>query len=192
MIWCYLLILPFLWEQLIAGFNPGVRMIVCFMLFFSGLVSLIGGINGQCTGYELATRSELNAVAAAVKPFPAVSTFAAFPTFNHPLLLNGRKIAVGYSGHLWSHGYANFQEEENTLRALMLGGPGWRENARTLDVRYIYWGSREAGEFSGSVEPWKTECRQVAQAEDFNIYDLQSSATNPAPVTTAPAEARPR
>ena len=174
MIWCYLAILPFLWECLIARLHYGLRVACCVLLFFSGFVSLIGGLDGRHEGYELAQRNELESVARAVKTLPVAATFAASPIYNHPLLLNGRKIAVGYDGHLWSHGIANYRDEEARLKSLMLGEPGWRKIAGTMNVRYIFWGTREREEFKSSTQPWKTESRLIRHDPLFEIFDLQS------------------
>src|SRR5207245_1470513 len=44
MIWSYLVVLPFLWSHLIARFDAPLRVAICFFLFFSGFVSLFGGL----------------------------------------------------------------------------------------------------------------------------------------------------
>ena len=173
MIWSYLVILPFLWENLIALWPSWFRAVCCMMLFFSGFVSLVGGLDGSHDGYELAERTELASVQGAVKDLPVNATFAASPTFNHPLLLNGRKIAVGYDGHLWSHGIANFQEEEDRLKSLMLGRPGWLQIAKEMNIRYLYWGKRENEDFYSSAQPWKKVSRLVFHDPQFDIYDLR-------------------
>ena len=173
MVWCYLALLPFLWENLIAGLNSWLRTACCVLLFFSGCISLIGGLDNTHTGYELTQRKELEAVADAVRSLPLAERFASAPGYNHPLLLNGRKIAVGYPGHLWSHGIANYEEEEDRLKSLMLGEPGWRQTAAEMDVRYIFWGPREESDFPESAQPWKTEGRLIRHSPWFDIYELR-------------------
>ncbi|MEI8341537.1 MAG: hypothetical protein WCH43_08405 [Verrucomicrobiota bacterium] len=173
MVWCYLAILPFLWECLIAPLNFWIRIVCCLALFFSGFVSLLGGLDASHDGYELAQRRELKSVEEAVKTLPVNARFASAPGYNHPLLLNGRKIAVGYAGHLWSHGVANYEEEESRLKSLMLGNPDWRQIATDMNVRYIFWGPREDSDFPQSKQPWTTEGRLISHTPWFDIYDLQ-------------------
>jgi hypothetical protein len=172
-IWCYLCILPFLYEMLALipfPYGAPVRAVCYVMLFLSGFVSLLGGLDATHTGYDIAVRSELDPVSHAVRNLSAESTFAGSPTYNHPLLLSGCKMVEGYDGHLFSHGI-QFGERKEELTAMMRGGSNWREIAVKLQVRYIYWGPREAQEYAGSTEPWKG--MPVAAAGDWGtIYDL--------------------
>ena len=138
-IWAYFICLPFLWSELIAGFLWPVRAGLCFVLFVSGFVSLIGGLKVGSPGFDIADRIELNALANVLEKIPVKERFAAFPVYNHPLLLDGRKLVLGYPGHLWTQGF-DYGPIEQQLNALMLGAPDWRERA-TLCTRAISLGS---------------------------------------------------
>jgi hypothetical protein len=179
MIWCYLAILPFIHEMLLA--ETGVWGLVLRganypLLFFSGFISLLGGLDGSHTGYEIAKRSELEPVEFAVAGIPANVTFAGWPTYNHPLLLSGCKMVVGYAGHLFSHGI-DYQARDEEVTRLMMGADDWRDIAQRLNVRYLFWGPMEAENYTGSTQPWKN--LPVAAAGDWGtIYDLGAA---PAP-----------
>ena len=105
--------------------SPQTRAGVCLLLFFSGFVSLIGGLAAGRPGYQFASRTEIDFVAAAVRRLPIETRFAGFPTYNHSLLLNGRKMVCGYGGHLWTQGI-NYTQVENKLHDLMLGQGDWK------------------------------------------------------------------
>jgi len=175
LLWCYLAVLPFLWRNLIAERPFAARAPICFALFFSGFISLFGGIDQSHKGYDLAKRSELDGTRDAVRALPIDEIFAGSPTYNHPLLLIGRKMVMGYPGHLWSHGY-DYQAREKKLGQLMMGGAKWREIAASLNVRYLFWGEKEEAEgdggYAGSRQPWKE--REIAEGEWGKIYDLGS------------------
>jgi hypothetical protein len=179
MIWSYFVWLPFLWRELIARWPVIIRAAICFLLFFSGFVSLLGGLVVGSPGFDIANRTELNAVADAVKKLPIKERFASFPTFNHPLLLDGRKVVLGYPGHLWTQGFADYGQIDNQLRELMLGMPGWRERARDLHARYLFWGDEEKRAYAGSREPWKVESPAVASGPWGAIYDLERRTSTP-------------
>ena len=87
-------------DRSIESFRAGLRPAGPF---FSGAVSLIGGLDGR-HGYAIARRSELAAWQHAIVDIPPEDRFACVPDYNHPLILLGRKVACGYEGHLWSHG----------------------------------------------------------------------------------------
>jgi len=177
MIWAYLAVLPFLYEMLqrIPSWMGAVARPVCYAgLFLSGFVSLIGGLDASHSGYEIAKRSELDPVSQAVRFLPPDATFAGWPTYNHPLLLSGCKMVEGYNGHLYSYGI-DYQPRLDKLESMMMGEEGWREIARELNVRYLFWGSREEDAYKGSTEPWKN-LPVVASGDWGTIYDLNPDA----------------
>jgi hypothetical protein len=176
LIWAYFITLPILWERLLRRWPAPARAGVCIIMFFSGFVSLIGGLGANKGGYELANRSEVDFVAAAVRRLPVEARFAGFPTYNHPLLLNGRKMVCGYGGHLWTQGI-NSTDVENKLRNLMLGQGDWKKAARELQVRYLFWGNLEKANYAASTRPWEKQLPLVAQGGWGSIYDFGSETT---------------
>jgi hypothetical protein len=174
-IWAYFICLPFLWRELIAKWPWPVRAGVCFLLFASGFVSLVGGLAVGTPGFDIADRTELEAVATVVRKVPIKERFAAFPTYNHPLLMNGRKVVLGYPGHLWTQGF-DYAPIEQQLQALMLGAPDWRERARALHARYLFWGREEKRAYASSSQPWHGKAAVVATGFWGTIYDLERTA----------------
>lgn len=172
-IWSYFLILPFLWRDLIARWQWPIRAGICFVLFFSGFVTLLGGL--KMGDYEIANRAEVDSVASAVQSLPISQRFAAYPTYNHPLLLAGRKVVLGYPGHLWTQGF-DYAAVERELQSLMLGAPGWRERARDLGVRYLFWGNEEMRAYPSSTQPWRGTTAVVESGPWGTIYDLTTAA----------------
>ena len=174
MIWAYFLILPFLWSDLIARWSIPLRVGACIALFGSGFVSLFGGLAAGRSGFEFSDRRELDAVGVAVRSLPAEARFAAYPTYNHPLLLQGREVVLGYPGHLWTQGFKNYENVEQKLRELMEGAQNWREIARALRVRYIFWGREEMHNYPASKRPWEATAPLVASGGWGAIYDLEN------------------
>lgn len=187
MVWSYLLVLPLLWRHLIRPWPFSVRVIACVALFGSGFLSLLGGLqNGTAQDpetrknrdaeefFSLAKRSVLDPLERDLRSIPPQARFVARPNYNHPLLLLGRKVTAGYTGHLWSHGY-DWQPTVEQVKTILNGGNGWREMAKGLGARYLYWGDQEQKEYPDSTEPWKTSCRIVTAGEWGAIYDLESA-----------------
>jgi hypothetical protein len=174
-IWAYFICLPFLWRDLIGKCPMPVRYGVCFLLFASGFVSLIGGLAVGRPGFDIANRIEVYAVATATQKLPIVERFASFPTYNHPLLLNGRKVVCGYPAHLWTQGLDNYWAIEQQVKALMLGPPDWRERARALHARYLFWGDREMRAYRSSSQAWRGKAAIVDSGSWGTIYDLETA-----------------
>jgi hypothetical protein len=171
MVWGYFLILPFLWSDLIGRWAFPERAVTCVVLFASGFVTLLGGLTAGHPGFGLIDRARFDAIGTAVRPLPVEARFAAWPTYNHPLLLQGRKVVLGYPGHLWTQGF-DYNAANSKLTALMRGAPNWREAAQSLGVRYIFWGRDETTNYQGSSRPWETTARRVASGDWGAIYDL--------------------
>jgi len=179
MIWSYLAILPFLWSELLARWPAWVRIPALIALFFSGFISTLGGIDTTHTGFPVASRAELDSVADALRNIPVTERFAGAPAYNHPLLLNGRKMVLGYLGHVHSHGL-DWQEPSAKLDALMNGDPAWAHLAEELGARYLFWGKDEDDAYADSSKPWRQTARLVASGDWGAIYDLKSAPTSPA------------
>lgn len=189
MIWAYLILMPFLWTEIIRITPTPLRVALCVALFGSGFVSLFGGLAAGRPGLGLANREEVDyigavlrgeseALGAAVEPLPEQARFAAYPTYNHPLLLLGREVALGYPGHLWTQGYKDHVDYENRLTNLMMGRENWQQEAQALGVRYIFWGHGEIENYEkqeGEVsrKPWEHLLAPIYKGEWCTIYDLQ-------------------
>jgi hypothetical protein len=195
MFWAYLLILPPLWSELLARQNEWVRALLCFLLFFSGAVSLAGGLTGRLVagtsqeramlsqpliGYSVGVRSEIDGARWAVRDLPIGDRFVAHPNYNHPLLLGGRILAMGYEGHAWSHGI-DYRERLATVKSILNGETGWREKAQQIGARWLFWGHQEEANYLNSTQPWTNECEIYAAGPWGTIYDLATPAAPPQP-----------
>ncbi|HEY2568634.1 MAG TPA: hypothetical protein VGI25_04885 [Candidatus Udaeobacter sp.] len=176
MVWGYFLILPFLWSDLLARWAFPERAVTCIALFASGFVTLLGGLSAGHPGFGLIERARLDGIGAAVQPLPVEARFATWPTYNHPVLLQGRKVVLGYPGHLWTQGF-DYNNANNKLTALMRGAPNWREIAQSLGVRYIFWGRDETANYQGSTHPWETTAPRVASGDWGAIYDVMPDSS---------------
>ena len=176
LIWSYIILLPYLWRNLISHWNIVIKYIVCFLLFFSGFVCLIGGIKSP-KGHKLFDFHEVTKVERVVKTLHIEDRFASYPTFNHPLLFCGHKVVLGYLGWMWSHGY-NTKQTEEKLKRLMLGEDNWQELAKELGVRYIFWGELERKEYRDSKKPWESTTKKIASGFWGSIYDLAPKSKN--------------
>jgi hypothetical protein len=185
MVWSYLAVLPFLWSKLLVRWPEWARGAMCVALFGSGFLSTLGGIDGTHRGHAIASRLELDGTAQAVRAIPITERFAGAPTYNHPLLLCGRKMVLGYLGHVASHGLA-WEEPAAKLDALMRGGPDWLNRAAELEVRYLFWGRYEDQTYQDSPQPWREEARLVASGEWGAIYDLFSPPSATPELPNAP------
>ncbi|HEY5752465.1 MAG TPA: hypothetical protein VIT21_04895 [Chthoniobacterales bacterium] len=172
MMWAYLTILPFLWRDLVSRQHEIVRIAICVLLFGSGFPSLLAGIGSEFKGYRLVSHAEVADVGAAIQQIPIMAVFATAPDYKHPLVFNGRRLALAYHGHMIGHGL-DYELQKNVMDELMLGGPRWREAAAALDVSYIFWGLEERRRWQQSTRPWALPGNLIASGRWGEIYRVK-------------------
>ena len=151
MLWSWIVIAPYLWRELIARWSVAFRVVTLLLLFGSGAVTLVAGLDGR-HGYELIKKSDLQETSWVLRDIPPDAVIACAPEYNHPVLLLGHPVLAGYDGHLWSHGL-DYQARYAALNSIMNGESGWEKKARSLGVEYIYWSPLEAARWPESKLP---------------------------------------
>jgi hypothetical protein len=177
MMWSWIVVAPYLWTELLAPLPMPPRAALCFLLFFSGAVSLAGGLDRR-HGYGLARRSELAAWAQATEGIPRVQRFACPPEYNHPLILLGRKVACGYDGHLFSHGL-DYHAQWEALHKAMRGETSWAAVAPELQVQWLAQRRQE-------MENTPASANQLGI-----LVNLEPRADPTAPITPIPVDLLP-
>jgi hypothetical protein len=150
--------------------RPAPRVVALVLLFAPGLQAVLSASVGPQPRLDVLRRAEHDAVCRALAGIDTTHVATA-QTFNHPVALCGRRLVAGYSGHLWSHGL-NAGPVEARLKRLMLGEPGWLDEARALRASHLYWGWREAAAFPASARPWERQL-PVASGPWGAIYKLE-------------------
>ncbi len=174
MLWSWLAVAPCLWNECLRPLRQSARAGVCFVLFFTGTISLTAGLDGR-HDYSMSDLPLIRNTVPALKNINPEARFACAPEYWHPLIILGRKIAMGYDGHLWSHGITyqgKHRAEVEAFQNLMMGGPGWQDDARKLGVDYIYWGPPERERYRQSLKPWIGTLPIAEAGRDFAIYAL--------------------
>ncbi len=171
MMWSVIVLLPYLWKSFLAKTPMLVRVAGCLLLFTSGFISLWGGLGSTEQGYDIADQSVVLSVAQTVENIPILETFAAAPGYAHPLVFAGRRLALGYHGHMIGHGIP-YEAEKRAMDCLMNGGDDWQAAAKSLGVHYIFWGPEEEKTWPVSEKPWVLTSELVATESWGEIYKL--------------------
>jgi hypothetical protein len=87
-------------------------------------------------------------------------------------------MAMGYEGHVWSHGY-DWSNRKKQVEKILLGEPGWKQAADNLGVRYLFWGDTEKELYPDSEEPWVTDCLRIDSGPWGALYDLKHPKHSP-------------
>ncbi len=135
-LWSWLLCAPYVWKHLILPLPVAARYGLCFVYFFSGAISLAGGLINK-TGYHLVRISEINEARAALENVPPLATIATEPHHGNPVVLLGRPVVCGYEGMLWAHGL-EYKDKWSILHDALSKDPGWENQLRELGVTWVY------------------------------------------------------
>ncbi len=79
-------------------------------------VALAGGAYGIFDQTDLAFAEKVR------QATPPTTTILTAPTHNHPVLLSGRRVFLGYEGHLWSQGL-DYKARKPVAETLFMGNP---------------------------------------------------------------------
>jgi hypothetical protein len=153
-----------------------VRPLTAFCLLFSGFIAIVWSIGApSARSVALYSRGELAKAEGALTNAPVNAVFATAPTHNHVLTYFGRMRAVGYHGHLWSHGY-RYESLAEEMKALYQGRDDWPELAKALGVTHIYWGPQEREAFGEGERSWMFKLQNISRVADHQIYVISQAA----------------
>lgn len=175
-----LLIFPYLgfarlaWVVLDPVLPDLAKYAVASVLFFSGFVAIDRSLAPpSLRGLPVYEVADLGAMEGALTEVPRDAVFAAAPTHNHALTYFGRVRAVGYEGHLWSHGidYKAALEKFNAFMRGQWNGQDPATVARALHVTHIVWGPAETV-FYQTQPTWPVTFRNVSRVPGLAIYEV--------------------
>ena len=129
----------FRWWRALAG--------VClFTLLASGALDTWRGLSVREVPtnnpeVQIFTRDHIN-VAQAIKKLPPRALVLDAPTYNAPTYLTGRRLLMGYSGHVWPHGIESAPREAE-VRRFLAGEPRGEEILRRYNVDFFVIGPQQ-------------------------------------------------
>jgi hypothetical protein len=174
LMWPYVLWLGVSWRAL-AALPPAARRLVepvcAVVLLLSGATMVGRTFDDAPQAPSLVTLSAYAKTAGAVATVPRSAVFAAAQTPDHALAWLGRTRALGYEGHLWSHG-VNSAAATQDLRALFGGSDDWRTAAQRLRVTHLFWGPQEVAAFGTLPETVRRASRLVSTVPGYDVYEL--------------------
>jgi hypothetical protein len=92
------------------------------------------------------------------------------PTFNHPVLLTGRRSLMGYPGHLWTHGL-DYAPREADIKRIYSGAPDADRLLAKYGVEYLVVSEIERGMMQVN-EQFFQRYRKVGEVGGYNLYKI--------------------
>jgi hypothetical protein len=124
-----------------AVFTPIVLMLVLPMTL-AGILDLTRALRFNGENHRIFTEYEVRLAEWLRGNTPKDAIVLAAPIFNQPVMLSGRRVVLGYPGHVWSHGLP-LEKREEDVRVMSRGEPSAPELLHQYHVAYAVYGSRE-------------------------------------------------
>jgi hypothetical protein len=169
--WLYLLIAWLVWRTVISRLSPATALLIGCIVFFPGAVSVVSSWPGNGNGVQLYRVSETWEAKAALMDVPPDAVLAVVPDPNHPAMFWGAGVAMGYPGHLWSHGI-DYADREQKLDRIFRGESDWRSLAHDIGITYIYWGENEKRKYGAFDQPWRHDLKNVSRSPEIGVYEV--------------------
>jgi hypothetical protein len=170
LVWCYVLALFFIQDWLWNDRSENVKMVVFVFFCLPGFLIFMHSLPYFSRGTGWASERELNKATALMKDQDVNRGLLIAPEYDHPALLLGFKLYMGYPGHVWSHGY-NYGPREANMNRYFSGDEAVLSALIKDQVKMTYQGPlekrREKPEFSGKG------LFKVGEALDHELYRLE-------------------
>lgn len=176
-LWCYLIFIPLVDRWVLQEIPVYYRAVLIVLLCLSGFVCVVGALSKEHQGTALGKRVDWEGACEAIKHIDHSERFATAQEAYHPVFQCGYMLVAGFAGNLNSPFSVNAQPVEFRLNRLMMGEFDWRQMAKELNVRYLFWGKQEERIFKNSNRPWELYSHKVAEGKWGKFYDLQKSST---------------
>jgi len=168
--WCYILALLCIQDWLWNDRSAVTKTVVFVVFFVPGLLIFVHSLPMYTHGTTWASERELNKATVLMKGQDVNQGLLVAPDYDHPALLLGYKLYMGYTGHVWSHGY-NYGERENYLN-LFFGGDATALNPIAKDqVHLIYQGPLEKRREKDATA--FKDLPKIGEALDHELYRLE-------------------
>jgi hypothetical protein len=95
------------------------------------------------------------------------------PTYNHPVLLTGRRSFMGYPGHLWTHGL-DYRPREADVRRIYAGGDGADVLLARYGIDFVVLGPLER-RLMPTNDQFFDRFTQVGAIDEFRLYRVAAA-----------------
>lgn len=102
---------------------------------------------------------------------PPRALILAAPTYNTTVFLTGRRLFLGYTGHVWSHGI-DYRPREAEVKQIYSGSPYAMELLRRNKIDYVVVSPNESGTVSVNQE-FFTNMKIEAESGAYRLYKVE-------------------
>ncbi len=177
LLWPYLGLLFVAREAFSAAFararwGGAAEVALATALLAPGICVVAHSTMGNSSAIRIGELTDISSAQGALIRVPRSALLLAAPTHDHPVALLGYRRALGYQGHLWSHGIDSSLVTADVER-VMRGRGEWRSAARALGATHIVWGPQERSLYGAPPEAWKTALPNLSPVAGYEVYEIR-------------------
>src|SRR5262245_6555423 len=152
----------------------GLAAALLIGLTFSGVLDVTRALS-PAENVEVFGQAELEVAALLREKTPPRALILHAPIHNSVVALSGRRSAMGYPGHLWTHGL-DYAQRELDVKMIYQGGAQMTEPLSRLGVDYVIVGPAERAEL-GADETYFGNLYPVAiDHAGYRVYQVKRAA----------------
>ena len=166
-------LLAWLWRRNLA--LKAVSLVLVASLTLSGALDVLRVVEGV-QSQQIFDQNGIAFANAVQVATPPNSVILHYPLHNHPLLLAGRHLVMGYEGHLWSHGIDSHVRKHD-VQEIYAGAPDARALIAKYHIDYVVVGYPE------QIDPNSTQIQTrpslwagypvVVSTGGYTLYDVR-------------------
>jgi hypothetical protein len=160
-----------LWRTLRAPIMRAALGIVVASLMLSGVLVNVNQALGH-DRYVLLTREEMDLAREIRERTPPHALIATGMRHNHPVtVLTGRRVLIGYTGWLWSHGL-KYAQQESDLRSILAFSPDARRLMSHYGVDYVVIGPEEREQLGAREDDFAARYPCVIRTARYRVFEI--------------------
>lgn len=134
LLWVYLLFHLYFCRHFLSRISSSWQMLLALCFFYPGIIQFFSsypsaGRAAKLTPPVLSAECQMSAI-------KVNEVVVSRGDFDHALLFQGTLLALGYEGHVWSHGY-DLNKRKEQVTKILKNEEGWDLAARELKAAWI-------------------------------------------------------
>ncbi len=150
----------------------GLAAVLLAILTFSGALDVIRALS-PAENVTLFGKDELEVAALLREKTPPRALILHAPIHNSVVALAGRQSVMGYPGHLWTHGIA-YEQRQNDVAMIYKGGTQMIEPLSRLSVDYVIIGPAERTQLTVDESYFANLYPAVIDHAGYRVYRVRN------------------
>jgi hypothetical protein len=153
LLWAYLILHFEFYHLIISKLSQSGKFLIAALFFYPGVFQWASSFPARQPPSKFSSSvAQSECRFSKIKPNDVIVSSS---EFDHPLYFQGGLMAMGFEGHLWSHGY-DIAKRKRLVERVLLRDHEWQLAAKELDAKWLFWGQNERSQY---LKNWESSPR---------------------------------